>query len=213
MKTLTIIKRNRKYFSAKLENKYECKILIDENSEALEIGEHQLEVDDISVRSKYGTELIFKLSAPADQQKDAGICTLRAPFNKNLTNACHKLGGKWDGNEKAWIFTGLVSDQVEELDEKYNSKLIGIEVSVLRDYYEHTAPIYIAGFEIAKAFGRDSGAKLADGIAIISGKKPYSCGSMKNWATEIAEGTVFRMQMPELCLGDIDTETFQVIKI
>lgn len=213
MKTFTITKRNRKYFAAKLENKYECKIIIDENSESLELGTHTLEVDDISVRSKYGTDLIFRLSAPAKQQKDAGICTLRAPYNKNLTESCHRLGGKWDGSEKAWVFTGLVAEQVEELDEKYNSRLVGIEVKMLRDYYEHTAPIYIAGFEIAKAFGRDSGAKLADGIAIISGKAPYSCGSAKNWATEIAEGTVFRMQIPENCIEDIEKDYFEVKKI
>ncbi len=213
MRNFIILTKGRKYFKAKLENKYNCKILIDDNSEALSLGDHQLEVEDISVKSKYGTDLIFRLSSSIDEMKTAGICTLRAPFNIYLVESCRNLGGKWDYDEKAWVFSSLVESQVEELDVKYNSNLIGIEVLVLKDYYEVKNPIYIAGFEIARAFSRDSGAKLANGIAIIEGNNPYSCGSHKNWATEIKKGTRFRMSIPENCINDIDNKYFKVTKI
>ena len=202
--TFNIIKKNRKYFAATTKNGYNCKILIDQNSEGLELGENNLTVDDISVRSKYGTDLIFKLSASVDEQKNAGICTLQTAFyNKILVDECHKLGGMWDADEKAWIFPDFVSDEVELLDEKYNSKMINIEMSFDDDYKGFAEAIYIAGFKIAQAFSRDSGSKAADGIAFIAGGTT-SGGSIKNWKTSIREGSIIRMSMPELCLADID---------
>lgn len=212
MKTFKVIKKNRKYFEATL-NGYKCKILIDAASENLEPGEHTLEVDDISVRSKYGTDLIFKLKASPEQQEEAGICTLRTPFfNKNLVNECHRLGGKWDPEEKAWIFSGLVEEEVEALDDKYNSPLVGMEITALTNLYGSQEPIYLAGFKIATAKGRDSGATLSEGISFIKGEYTSS-GSMKNWNTKIAEGSVFRMLVPENCLSDFDPEEVSVKRI
>lgn len=211
MKTFRIIKKNRKYFAATL-NGYKCKILIDSNSENLELGEHTLEVEDISVRSKYGTDLIYKLAASVEEQADAGICTLRADYNKNLVEKCRALGGKWDATEKAWIFSGLVEEEVEKLDEKYNSPKVAIEVSATHSFGELTAPLTIAGFVIGKATGRDSGATIADGISFLNGGVT-SGGSVKNWRTTIREGSVFRMHMPEACIEDIETEFFDYKKI
>lgn len=203
MKTFNIIQKNRKYFSAKLDSKYPCKIVIDNNSENLALGTQELEVDDISVRSKYGTDLIFKLAAPADAIADAGICTLKTPFyNQNMVTECHNLGGKWDADEKAWVFSGIVADKVELLDEKYNSELVNVEITFNETARGDREPVYLAGFKIAQAWGRDSGAKLAEGISLIAGDVS-SCGSVKNWGTRIAEGTVIRMQIPRLCLDDI----------
>lgn len=213
MKSFNITKKNRKYFAAVLEGKYDCKILIDENSNDLEIGDHQLSVEDISVRSKYGTDLIFKLSAPISKQKSAGICTLQTKlYNSKMAETCRQLGGKWDAGAGAWVFSGLVCDKVEELDEKYNSTMISIEVKVTQKFYQYEEPATIAGFTIARAFGRDSGAKIGEGVSFIEGK-PTSGGSRKNWATVIKDGSVFRMQMPEACIPDIEAEYFEVKKI
>ncbi len=213
MKSFNVIKRNRKYFAAVLNGKFDCKILIDSNSESLELGSQELEVEDISVRTKYGTDLIFKLSAPAEEQKEMGIITLKPQmYNEKLVAQCHKLGGKWDSTAAVWVFSALVADKVEELDEKYNSTLISIEVKVLQKFYEYESAATIAGFTIARAYGRDSGAKIGEGIAFIEGS-PDSGGSRKNWATVVKEGSVFRMQIPELCIPDIETDYFEVKKM
>jgi len=201
MSMFNILKRNRKYFAATKDG-YKCKILIDSNSENLELGEQTLAVDDISVRSKYGTDLIFKLSASAENQKDAGICTLKTPYNIRVVDECRRLGGKWDGEEKAWIFPGFVADKVEALDEKYNSELINIEITFPDGTSKWQGCIDVAGFKIASATGRDSGAKIANGVAFIKGEA-RSGGSVKNWMTVISEGTVIRMSIPELCFVDI----------
>lgn len=204
MKTFKILKRNRKYFSAQLESGRPCKLLIDANSESLELGDHTLEVDDISVRSKYGTDLIFKLNAPAQSIASAGICSLKTPtYNALLVEQCHRLGGKWDADEKAWIFSGLVANEVELLDEKYNSELLNIEITFNESVSAHCSGVTLAGFRVASASGRDSGAKLASGIALISGDIG-SGGSYKNWKTVIKEGAVIRMQIPMDCIEDIE---------
>jgi hypothetical protein len=50
----------------------------------------------------------------------------------------------------------------------------------------------LAGRSIARAFGRDSGAKTADGVIVLEGSFG-SGGSVKNWTTRVSEGTVFRV--------------------
>jgi len=209
MKTFNIIKKNRKYFEAS-SNGYKCKILIDANSDALGLGQHELEVNDISVRSKYGVDLIFSLSGSVAEQESAGICTLKTPsFNEWLVAKCHRLGGKWDPTVKAWIFSGLVATEVDALDEKYNSKMVGVELTALTSLYTDREPLTIAGFVIATATGRDSGARVAEGISLIAGKFG-SGGSVKNWTTRMSEGTTIRFFIPEACIGDIDAEEFSV---
>ena len=56
MKTLNlnITKKNRKYFACS-HNGHDVKLVIDGASENLEVGEHELLVEDVSVRTKFGT--------------------------------------------------------------------------------------------------------------------------------------------------------------
>jgi len=208
MALFNILKRNRKYFAA-TKNGYKCKILIDENSESLENGEIMLAVDDISVRSKYGTDLIYRLSASAQQQSVADICTLRAPYNANLVSRCRELGGVWDSDQSAWIFPGFVADEIEKLDEKYNSEPTDIELEFNETASKREGPVCLAGFKLAESFGRDSGAKLEPGIAMISGGIA-SGGSRKNWKTVIRQGTRLRLTVPLDCVGDFDTSVVSI---
>lgn len=194
-KTFNIIKKNRKYFAATV-NGYKCKILIDDNSQALEVGEHELIVDDMSKRTKYGTDLIFKLAADAKEQQEAGIVTLsHHAYNSKLVAKCRAMGGRWDAESDCWVFSELVEDKVEELDDIYNSDLVAVEITALDDIYEGKAPVTFCGYTIARAYGRDSGAKLGDGVSHISGSI-YSGGSMKNWKSGVKEGSVFRLLIP-----------------
>ena len=128
------------------------------------------------------------------------ITTLRHhSFNSLLVDRCKKLGGRWDGEERAWVFSGLVESEVEEMDEVYNSNLIAVELKALDDISERHSSVKFLGYSIAKATGRDSGATLSEGVSLISGRVT-SGGSMKNWTTFISEGTVIRLMVPELLL-------------
>ena len=201
---INIFKKNRKYYAAKLKNGYKCKVVIDSNSQNLELGEQELLLDDVSVSTKYGTDVIYKLSAPAEAQKAAGIVTLKSEYNSVLIKRCRELGGSWDGDAGAWTFSDLVTDEVEELDVKYNSTLVAIEIAVNDELCESKGPIELAGIKIAQAWGRDSGAKLGKGIALIAGEI-NSGGSAKNWCTEIYKGSIIRTTIPEMLIEDIES--------
>lgn len=91
MKEFNVLKKNRKYFAASL-NGYKCRILIDELSQNLSIGTQLLDVEDISVRSKYGTDLIFKLKSSIEEQNESGFITLTSTYNTYLVDKCRALG-------------------------------------------------------------------------------------------------------------------------
>ena len=190
---LDVLKKNRKYFACK-KNGYKCRLVIDENSKDLEVGQHELMVNDVSVRTKYGTDLIYKLAADAKEQAESGFVTLsHFTFNQDLVDDCKNLGGKYDNN--VWVFSDIVADKVDELDFLYNSELIAVEITALEDIREWHAPVSFMGYSIARAFGRDSGAKLANDVSMIKGGYD-SGGSMKNWVTRVDEGSVFRLKVP-----------------
>lgn len=195
-KKFEIIKKNRKYFAA-ITKGYKCKILIDSNSENLGPGPVELVVHDISVHTKYGSDLIFKLAADASEQKQAGIVTLRHfRFNSDLVKYCRNLGGKWDEESKTWVFSDIVADKVEELDFIYNSELIPVEIEAVEKIFNYHEAVEYLGYTIAYATGRDSGAKLGDCVSLISGSID-SGGSIKNWGTIVREGSKFRLNVPE----------------
>ena len=75
---VNIIKKNRKYYAAKMKNGCKAKVVIDTYSANLELGEQELLLDNISVKTKWGADLIYKLRAPAEAQKEAGVTTLKS---------------------------------------------------------------------------------------------------------------------------------------
>jgi hypothetical protein len=68
---------------------------------------------------------------------------------------------------------------------------------IIKDYDDNTfgAGCSLFGRTIAKAWGRDSDAKLGDDIIWLSGIY-RSGGSMKNWKTEIREGNFIIKNFP-----------------
>ena len=194
-KKFIILNRARKYFAATHKG-YKCKILIDANSEKLEVGEHELLVDDISIKSKFGTDYIYKLSGEVTEQKTGGVCSLKHRYNVDLIQECKKLAGQWSAANKAWIFSSIVQDKVDELDDIYNSNEIFVEIQALKDFAKIRSPIDFCGYPVAIAVGRDHGAKVGDGVALIEGCIS-SGGSFRNWTTTIDKDTIFRLSVPE----------------
>ena len=60
-----VISKGRKYYKCKLNDKYDCKLI---SADELKIGEkYELLADDISVRSKFGTDLIYSCIQKVDK--------------------------------------------------------------------------------------------------------------------------------------------------
>lgn len=189
---LNIIKKNRVYFACKNSSGYEVKLRITEASKDLGLGEHELLVKDESVKTKYGTDIIYVLHSLINQNQ---VIVLKSEKNDNLIYQCKRLGGKWDSEEKVWVFSDVVKDEVEELDFLYNSELVRVQLTAKREILEHTGPITFCGYDIAYASSKTSGARTCEGVALISGRITSS-GSNANWYTEMTEGTVVRCRIP-----------------
>ena len=131
---------------------------------------------------------IYKIETTASQLR------LTAPYNPNfIVTAKAKLGAQWDG--ECWCFDIRDKDIVLSLIEtqygwRIGMPLVSVTVKFNEDRQYGQAPCVLLGRVIAAATGRDSGAKLGNGVRLVDGVAT-SGGSTKNWTTEIRDGSVF----------------------
>lgn len=126
---------------------------------------------------------------------------VKTPYNKEFVNKARNLKGKWDSSSEEWVFDDSIEEYVKNaLIESYGTtgeepvetcSLLVKEV----DEYGDRGPVELFGRTIARAWGRDSGARLSDGIIWISGSYD-SGGSVKNWMTSIDKGTFIIQNFP-----------------
>lgn len=80
---LTLLSKGRIYFKCKLENGCDAKIFINSKTENLELNkEHELLVEDQSIASKYGSNIIYEAK---DQVKKEKVILLKAKKIENLS--------------------------------------------------------------------------------------------------------------------------------
>ncbi len=123
-----------------------------------------------------------------------GIIEVVTPYNKEFVSKARNLRGKWDKSKSAWIFDDSIEEYVKQvLIECYGTtgeEPVQTCSLLIKDYTSHgyKMEVELFGRTIAKAFGRDSGAKLGDNIIWISGTYE-SGGSVKNWSTDVEKAT------------------------
>lgn len=132
--------------------------------------------------------------------RENGKIKMKSGFHPDLAQKAKQLGGKWDGGEKCWIFDERDDEHVKKLymriygdDGETTQNLVDVRITVVEELSECCGAIYACGKILAKAFGRDSGAKVGDGVKLLKGKID-SGGSMKNWRTIIGDGSVFELR-------------------
>lgn len=123
---------------------------------------------------------------------DTTIC-VTSPYLLAFVERARALGGRWDAARRAWAFDEAGEDAVRHaLTECYGTDGDGDTVALYLYYVEDDSvrrkPVSLGALTIARAFGRDSGARLGDGVAHLAGPKPISAGSVKNWGTRIPAG-------------------------
>jgi hypothetical protein len=122
-----------------------------------------------------------------------------SPYNPEFVTAAKKLAGRWDGDKKTWEFSKKVEPEVRAaLIETYGAdgssdpQLVDLLVDVPQDWTAICAPIRVGPIEIARAFGRDSGARLAANVVLVTGRVK-SGGSRNNWRTWVDGETQFKI--------------------
>ncbi|EHZ2727033.1 hypothetical protein L7E35_004629 [Vibrio parahaemolyticus] len=197
---LKVIKKNRKYFDANTQSGHSCKIVIDKNSENLEIGEHNLYVDDISIlpnANRYGKKLLFKLKVSAEEQMNKEDIKLKTVYNKILIEECHKLCGVWNKEESVWFFNACVKSEVDRLDDIFNSEPIYIDIKAIEDIEVFNYFKTFMGRSLYKVSSIKTGAVFYDDVELISGNIiPTKEGS------RIVKDSVIRLTVPKKLLSE-----------
>ena len=122
---------------------------------------------------------------------------IRSPYNAGFVSRIKLMGGKWDSESRCWAIKADALDAAREImmdiygetDQAPAAETVTLVIEFSKDVIGHCEPIAIAGKTIARAFGRDSGAKIGDDVAFISGE-PRSDGSARNWTTVVPAGCV-----------------------
>jgi len=118
--------------------------------------------------------------------------SVNSPYNTDFITAARKLGGKWVSPE--WEFDIRDEQRVRDLcRDVYGTDGITTDLCTIRAEFGPSdnagrEPITVFGRVVARAYGRDSGAKLGEGVVLLSGGFG-SGGSMKNWETTAKNGT------------------------
>jgi len=119
-------------------------------------------------------------------------------YNADLIPLAHAAGGKWNRDHAVWEYDIRAEQQVAEAYRTaYGYWDDVVDTVVLRCTSDAEATIRtdslkLGGRPIARASGRNSGARLCDGVIILNGGFS-SGGSVKNWQTVCKAGTSFRL--------------------
>ena len=148
-----------------------------------------------------------------NRNESAGTVTVQAPYHEGFVGKARNMGGKWQS--PFWVFDIRNEDLVRQAcincygtDGQGVIDTVTLKVSLDSGYYRLKSAITLCGRTIARAFDRDSGARLGDGIVLLTGGF-FSSGSMKNWATEVsADGaTVLIHDFPKIRVEDAKNES------
>ena len=120
-----------------------------------------------------------------------------SPYNSEFITKIKKIGGaRWNPDESCWMAPLNMIDTVRCIlrevygeDDLHSSEKIGLRLTFLKSMSEERSGIEMFGKSIAKAYGRDSGARVGNDCAFEVGS-PVSGGSTKHWMTTIPEGCV-----------------------
>ncbi len=135
---------------------------------------------------------------------------VESPYNPNLPKRARGMGGSWDATKKAWVFDAADEEHIKALymdvyGEWENTESVRVRITAIDGFRgDFCESVYICGVQVARAFGRDSGARVCD-AKFLSGL-PTSGGSAKNWFTVIPEGSIFEIDIPETSLGKLEEE-------
>ena len=144
-------------------------------------------------------------------KEENGKIGITSPYNANFVSDLKESisGAKWNGS--MWVVSSKAKQVVLNLLQKHYGytpevKYVTVNIKAKKYLSQLHSSISFAGVPIARATGRDSGARVCDGVFKIFGEIT-SGGSVKNWHTNILEGSEFQLKVPEsMAVSDDDWE-------
>lgn len=150
---------------------------------------------------------------------NAGKASINSPFNPEFVSRIKSIGGRWDAASKTWTVGENMLTEAREImravygrdDQQTDVQVTDIRIRFNEEVHCTVGGITMYGKTIAKAWGRDSGARVGDDVAFVEGR-PDSGGSAKNWRTIIPEGSVVVIKnVPVSLLGEPLPEGAEIV--
>ena len=121
-----------------------------------------------------------------------GKAYISTPYSAKFVHSIRKLDARWDAKTKRWIAPRQMLRHVRtimtkvygETDLTPASELVTLKVHTTKEVWAIRKAVIIASRTVARAFDRDGGAIVGNGVAFIRGA-PESGGSRTRWATVI----------------------------
>jgi hypothetical protein len=140
-----------------------------------------------------------------------GKAQIVSPYNPEFVDKIKKLGGRWDSAAKVWTVDPRNVEVVRQaMREVYGqddrpADLVSVKVTMLSSKSEGRGPVVMLGRTIASAWGRDSGARIGEGVVFVEGGAD-SGGSVKNWETVVTKGSVIIIHDVPRALAEANPE-------
>lgn len=150
-----------------------------------------------------------------------GMAKVITPYNAEFVAKVKGIGGrKWNAAERCWevpeseidTVRGYMMDIFGETDLPTEGEKVTVKVTFNSDESKRRESITLFGKTLARAWGRDSGAKVGEDVTLISGKVT-SGGSVKNWYTEVEEGTVLKVRNVPRAALEQDTDLDVTVEV
>jgi len=136
------------------------------------------------------------------------VLAVESPYSAAFVGAAKALGGRWHAPSRSWQFDARDEDDVRALclehygtDGRADVARVDVRIAVHREQKSDRGPFSIGNHALARASGRDSGARLADGVKLAAGTLyshsgerdgvVASGGSVRHWTTYVGAGCVF----------------------
>ena len=127
-----------------------------------------------------------------------GQAEVYTPYNKEFIERLKKSIGsaRWNPGKNCWSVPERSADLVRDImrsvygeTDNEPGEHVDVKVTFGRDDWAECKPYVLFAKTIATAYGRDSGAKVGEGVELITGEFT-SGGSRNKWKTMVEEGTV-----------------------
>jgi len=153
------------------------------------------------------------------ESTESGL-NLLFPYHEEAKNRIKNIGGRWNGYDKCWTVKPEMEQEARQIlidafgtDGTVEVKTLTVKVVAKRDVWEYGEPVTCCGKVLARAWGRDSGAKVGDDVALL-GDGITSGGSRKNWKTIVHKGATFKLvNVLPARLDEYDEDDFEVTVI
>ncbi|WP_431781688.1 helix-turn-helix domain-containing protein [Streptomyces chumphonensis] len=151
---------------------------------------------------------------------DTGKLALVSPYHPDMPADARKIGGKWDRDNKAWIFDPRDENRVREMARRYfgtdgsseaDADLVTVRVDL--GAYEREQTARFAGRVIARRRSRDADIELGRDVVLVEGRLAGPGGSVRYPQLGVADGTIVEIRdLPRAALQAEDVEDYEIVE-